>query len=109
MENMNYAEAIKKIILEHWQYRQQDKTVEAQIVFDEERQNYLLLHVGWEDEKRIYGCPIHVEIKEDKIWIQRDFTESGIAQELMEMGIPKEKIVLGYRSPTVRQLIANHA
>jgi hypothetical protein len=37
----------------------------------------------------------------DKIWIQRDFTESGIAQELMEMGIPKEKIVLGYRSPTV--------
>ncbi|MBP0029473.1 XisI protein [Roseofilum sp. Guam] len=109
MENLNYVEAIKKIILEHWQYRQQDTTVDAQIVFDEERQHYLLLHVGWEDEKRIYGCPIHVEIKEDKIWIQRDFTESGIAQELMDVGIPKDKIVLGYRSPTVRQLIASYA
>ncbi len=38
-----------------------------------------------------------------KIWIQHDGTESGIADELEEAGIPKNKIVLGFRSPDVRK------
>ncbi|MDJ0555678.1 MAG: element excision factor XisI family protein [Microcoleaceae cyanobacterium MO_207.B10] len=33
---------------------------------------YLLLYVGWHDEQRIYGTPIHIDIKVGKIWIQRD-------------------------------------
>ena len=36
------------------------------------------------------------------IRIQRDNTESGIARELVEAGIPKDRIVLGFRPPEVR-------
>jgi hypothetical protein len=46
---------------------------------------------------------IHIDIKEDKIWIQHDGTESGVANELVELGIPQSKIVLGYHDPNSRQ------
>jgi hypothetical protein len=46
---------------------------------------------------------IHVDIKDGKIWIQRDFTEEGIPNQLVELGVPKTDIVLGFRSPYVRQ------
>ena len=44
-----------------------------------------------------------LNIKEQKIWIQRDFTEAGIAQQLVERGVPKADVVLSFRSPFVRQ------
>ncbi|MGK7927515.1 MAG: XisI protein [Spirulina sp.] len=103
MEKLNYSSAIKQILLEHLQYAQQDDTVETQVIFDDDRGRYLLLNVGWQDDQRIYGCPIHVEIKNEEIWIQRDFTEPGIARELIALGVPKNKLVPAYRSPFVRQ------
>jgi hypothetical protein len=36
------------------------------------------------------------------IWIQCDDTQEGIANDLLEAGIPKEDIVLGFRHPKVR-------
>ncbi len=39
----------------------------------------------------------------DKVWIQCDETEEGIATDLMEAGISKEDIVLGFRYPKVRK------
>jgi len=62
----------------------------TEIVFDTERDRYLLLYIGWNDEERVYGCPIHISIKDDKIWIQRDFPEEGIANQLVELGVPTQ-------------------
>ena len=45
---------------------------------------------------------IHVELIKDKIWIQYDGTEEGIATDLLEAGVPKEHIVLGFRPPEIR-------
>jgi XisI protein len=39
----------------------------------------------------------------DKIWIQRDGTEAGIAIALVEASIPKDQIVLGFRPPEIRR------
>ena len=36
--------------------------------------------------------------------IQRDGTERGIAQELLDAGVPKDRIVLAFRSLAKRQL-----
>ncbi|MEN8221131.1 MAG: element excision factor XisI family protein [Pseudomonadota bacterium] len=46
-----------------------------------------------------HGAVIHVDIIEDKIWIQYDGTEEGIA---VDKGVPKETIVLGFRPPELR-------
>ena len=51
----------------------------------------------------MHGCLVHIDIINDKIWIQRDFTEEGVASELVELGVPKTDIVLGFKSPFVRE------
>ncbi|MCP4662360.1 MAG: XisI protein [bacterium] len=38
----------------------------------------------------------------EKVWIQYDGTDPGVARELVEAGIPREAIVLGFRPPHVR-------
>ena len=78
--------------------------IESQLIFDTERDRYQLLDVGWENLKRIYNCFIHIDIKDGKIWIQRNMTEADLAQELVEMGVAKEDIVLGLHPPYKRPL-----
>lgn len=72
-------------------------------VFDETADIYMVVTEGWEDFRRLHGCLVHVEIKDDKIWIQLDGTEDGIAGDLLAAGIPKDRIVLGFKSPDSRQ------
>jgi hypothetical protein len=103
VEGLDYRELIKSLLKEYLQCDLEDNSVETQLVFDTENDHYQMLYIGWQDEERIYGCPVHVDIKDEKIWIQRDFTEAGIAQQLIDMGVPKSDIVLGFRSPFVRQ------
>jgi hypothetical protein len=38
-----------------------------------------------------------------KIWIQYDGKEEGVAAELLEAGVPKTHIVLGFRHPSKRK------
>ncbi|MEH1785276.1 element excision factor XisI family protein [Nostoc sp.] len=38
-----------------------------------------------------------------EVWIQSDNTENGIANELVQAGIPKEDIVLEFHEPNVRK------
>lgn len=52
---------------------------------------------------RIYGCSIHLDIKDEKIWIQINNTELDVGQDLVERGIPKEDIVIGFQPPYLRQ------
>lgn len=42
-------------------------------------------------------------MRDVKIWIQRDFTEEGVASELVDLGVPKTDIVLGFKPPDMRQ------
>jgi hypothetical protein len=76
---------------------------EVQTIFDVERDHYQLLHVGWRGNKREFGCVLHLDIKDGKIWIQHDGTEVGIANQLVERGVPKQDIVLAFHEPAVRQ------
>jgi hypothetical protein len=76
---------------------------EIQTIFDTERDRYQLLYVGWRGNKRDFGCVLHLDIRDGKIWIEYDGTEIGIANQLVEMGVPKQDIVLAFHEPDVRQ------
>ncbi|MEO0989129.1 MAG: XisI protein, partial [Cyanobacteria bacterium J06639_14] len=78
--------------------------IEYQLVFDSEHDHYQLLDVGWEDLKRIYNCYIHIDIRHGKVWIQRNMTETDLAQALLELGVSKEDIILGLHPPYKRPL-----
>jgi len=77
-------------------------TVETQTIFDTTHDHYQLVRAGWDKKDRVYGCIIHMDIKNGKIWIQHDGTEVGIANELVELGVPKSDIVLAFHAPYKR-------
>ncbi|MGD1717030.1 XisI protein [Hydrocoleum sp. CS-953] len=103
MDIEKYRKIIKSIVEKHSKGDNGDGEIETQIAFDLERDRYLMFHIGWCGERRVFGCVIHVEIRSGKIWIQRDGTETGIANELIKSGVPKCDIVLGYRSAYMRK------
>lgn len=83
---------------------------ETQTVYDDKRGYYYLMDIGWtSNSKRVHGCILHLDLKNDKIWIQKDGTEYGAANELIDLGVPKEDIVLAFQSPQRRKLIEGYA
>jgi hypothetical protein len=98
-----YRQLIQDILAEHSEFKSINEEVEAQLIFDTERDRYQLVHAGWSNKRRVYGCVIQLDIKNDKIWIQHDGTEDGVAAELVDRGVPKQDIVLAFHSPFKRQ------
>lgn len=78
----------------------------AQLVFDQDRDRYLVLHNEWRGEDRIYGCAIQLDIIENKVWIQINNTEIYLDRELIDRGVESKDIILGFRSPNIRKLLA---
>ncbi|MBD2577205.1 XisI protein [Oscillatoria sp. FACHB-1406] len=103
MDRLNYRELIQTVIQQHANEYPPNNEIQANLLFDERRDRYLLLYIGWRGEERFHGCPIHIDLIDGKIWIQQDFTEEGLAQQLVELGVPKSDIILGFRAPYVRQ------
>ena len=98
MERINYSQLIQDILTQH-SVNDSKNDRENQLIFDTKRHHYQVLNIGWKEQKRIYGVIIHLDIKDDKIWIQRDGTEIGIANQLIAAGVPKQDIVLGFQAP----------
>ena len=97
-----YRQCIRNLLTEQASVENSNPDVECQLIFDPEHDHYQLLDVGWEGLKRVYNCFIHLDIKDGKIWIQRNTTELDIAQALVEMEVSKEDIVLGLHPPYKR-------
>ena len=75
-----------------------------QLIFDENHDTYMLYRTGWKDEfKRIHFCVFHLDIKNNKIWVQEDVTDFDIVGELESYGIGHDEIVLAFHAPYKRQ------
>ena len=98
-----YRQLCEKILTEYTLIPYAYGDIQIQTVFDRVSDHYMVMLVGREGKKRVHGCLIHLDIVQDKIWVQRDGTEHGIARDLLEAGVPRDRIVLAFRSPEVRQ------
>ena len=98
-----YRKIVKQILEEDAQIKPALGDVEPQLVFDEQRDSYQLMYIGWDDLTRTHGTVIHVRLRNDKIWIEEDGTEEGFASHLLKAGVPKSDIVLAFHSPWKRQ------
>ncbi|MGF1991641.1 MAG: XisI protein [Nostoc sp. ZfuVER08] len=99
----NYRRIIKQVLVPYTQIPYSYGDLKCQTIFDRENDSYLLITLSWDGVKRIHGCLVHIDIIDDKIWVQRDDTEDGVTHELVAAGIPKEKIVLAFHPQNVRQ------
>ncbi len=77
---------------------------QSHLVYDEAKNEYVLLWVGWTGEKYTHGLMFHVQIIDEKVWVHEDRTDIGIADVLAEAGIPKTDIVLGFVAPYARSI-----
>jgi len=101
-----YRQLLKKILTDYYQWvagasNSQDENC---LIIDENRDHYLLLFLGWSHKKKTNNTHIYIRIKNQKIWIEEDWTEEGIANELLREGVPKEDIVLAFYPPEERKL-----
>jgi XisI protein len=111
MDKVRVRQIVIDILTAHSQIQPVYGEIEMQLLLDTThdspqerlRQRYQVLRAGWLKDRRVYGVLIQIDIKGEKLWIQYDGTEVGVANELVEEGIPKEDIVLAYHSPFIRQ------
>ena len=73
----------------------------VELLFDDERQHYMAVRLGWQQHQRIYFCLVHIDIDNDMLVIQANNTEDELDKELIELGIPLEKICIGLLPPDV--------
>ncbi len=103
--NHQYRAIIESVLKEYADFvTPSEPEIQQELVFDHDRDRYLIIETGWQNDRRIYGSFIHIDIIDGKLWIQHDGTEEGIAYELVAGGIPKEHIVLAYKSVDRRKV-----
>ncbi|MEM9214990.1 MAG: XisI protein [Cyanobacteria bacterium P01_F01_bin.150] len=100
----NYRTIIQQIVYAHAQHRPSHGDIEPLPLCNLDADSYLLLDIGWGKTGRVHSMAFHVRIKNGKIWIEWDGTDPGIAQELVDAGIPQEDIVLGFYRPERREI-----
>ena len=47
--------------------------------------------------RKLRGCVLQIDLKNGKIWIQHDGTEIGVANELVEWGVPNNQLAVKTR------------
>jgi hypothetical protein len=98
---VQYREIIQEKLKEYTEIPYAYGDLQCRLIISEDRNNFLLITLGWEDDVQVHGCLVHIEVIGDKIWIHRDGLEDGIANELVKAGIPKTQIVLGFHPPNI--------
>ncbi|MCO6478244.1 MAG: XisI protein [Phaeodactylibacter sp.] len=92
-----YQDSILKVLEEYkGRFKKSSKDIQPLIIADKEKRHYQLLWLGWDGNRHIFTVTTFLSIINGKIWVQHDSTEVGIANLLVEEGIPKSDIVLGY-------------
>ena len=94
---------VESILIEYTKIPYAYGDFHTEAIFDRTRDRYVLMNVGWDNGKRVHGSLVHIDIIDGKFWIQRDGIEHGIATELLEAGIPKDRIVLAFRPIEMRR------
>lgn len=98
-----YRKIIEDVLLKYTNIKYAFGDIKTEAIFDHQRDSYLVVDIGWNKDERIHDVVVHLEIINGKIWIQEDNTETGVALDLEEAGVPKDKIVLGFKSAFLRQ------
>jgi hypothetical protein len=100
-----YPKLIKRILTEYIELsnRHPNPDVETFLIVDEPKAHYICMNLGWQNGDRVTGMTVYVRIRDGKFWVEEDWTEDGIATDLVRAGVPKEDIVLAFHEPKMRQ------
>jgi len=103
---IQYRALIKQLLSEHATLANSipPPTTERKthLIFDEERDHYMLFRSGWWQDERVRNATLYVRLHNGKIWIEEDMTEECLATDLLRAGVRNNEIVLAFHHPTMR-------
>ncbi len=105
MDTNTARAAIKNVIEKYAQLRPSHGDIRLDVVFDEQRDRYALMQVGWDRGIRVRGNLIYVTLQSNRVYIEYDGVEHGIFEDLREEGIPEDKIVFAFLSQDEAKLV----
>ncbi|MBO0939818.1 XisI protein [Fibrella sp. HMF5335] len=99
-----YQKIIQELLEEYAQHRPVNlQDIDNQVTIDSQRGHYQLVRVGWSGDRFVRNTVFHFDLKpDDKIWIQANWTDVDIAATLVERGVERTDIVLGFQPPRYR-------
>ncbi|AFY59916.1 XisI protein [Synechococcus sp. PCC 6312] len=102
---IEYPTLIKRILTEYVELsnRHPNPDIETFLIVDDAKAHYIWMNLGWQNGERVTGMTVYVRIRDGKFWIEEDWTEDGIANDLVLAGVPREDIVLAFHEPQMRQ------
>ncbi|MEA5520450.1 XisI protein [Limnoraphis robusta] len=98
----SYQAISREIINDYARYQPSQGEIELRAIADGD--SYLLISFGWNGDRRVHSTIIHLRIVDGKFWIERDETEEGVTQDLLDHNVPKSDIVLAFYHPEERKL-----
>lgn len=99
-----YQKIVQQLLSERAQNKPAYGEIEVETIFDSQQHRYQIVHLGWHHKRWIHQCVMHLDIRGGKIWILRNSTEHDLAAELVNLGVPRQDIVLGFCPPALRKL-----
>jgi hypothetical protein len=97
-----YPDLLEKLLIPHTQMPYRYGDIKTTLVISPDRQQFILIDHGWENNRRVHGCLFHAEISNGKISIEYDGIEDSITANLVTAGVPRTDIILAFRHPSLR-------
>ena len=103
-----YEKAILSILSDYVKLRYSNVDGENNLIVDKQNHRYLVMTIGrYKDGpdkgQLIHDSPMHFDIIDDKIWVQRNMTEWNVGEMLEKQGVPAADIVIGFLPDYMRE------
>lgn len=108
MDNLDklerYRQILQRVVEYHAAMPGEPEDVESIPICDPVHDNYLLMDVGQEGNRRAAYVVFHLRLQDGRVRVERDGIEYGIAQDLIKAGIAEEDIVFTFYGAEPRSI-----
>lgn len=98
MGNINFYKSVLEEIFQEEAKKYQSELPNAgrRLFIGDNKNHFVLMEIGWSGKRYLHRILFTVEIIDNKIWIHEDNTDIDLIGKLLDKGIPKKDIVLGF-------------
>lgn len=98
-----YQKILEKFFVEQAAIQdRQNNGLKAHLSINKAKTDFILIKMGWRGKLFVHTVTFHIEIKNGQVWIYENKIDIDLPKILVDAGVAKEDIVLGFLSPTLR-------